>query len=137
LKEQKVDMLMTSFDDQIDPELFAVVARVKDVKDVNYVRDAIVTTFERFAEERVTQEKLDETRAHIRYSTALNWTSAGAIAGFLAPYIALNDSPQTVDRLFALYQQITPKDIQENAKRYFTSDNRTIVTLATKKEEAK
>ena len=138
LKEQKVDMLMTSFDDQIDPELFAVVARVKDVKDVTYVRDAIVATFERFAAERVTQEKLDETRAHIRYSTALSWTSAGAIAGFLAPYIALNGTPQTVDRLFALYQQITPKDILDNAKRYFTSENRTIVTLATKaKDEPK
>jgi zinc protease len=138
LKEQKVDMLMTSFDDQVDPELFAVIARVKEPKDISYVRDAIVTTFERFADERVTQEKLDETRAHIRYSTALSWTSAGAIAGFLAPYIGLSGTPQTVDRLFGLYQQITPKDIQENAKRYFTSDNRTIVTLATKaKEEAK
>jgi zinc protease len=138
LKEQKVDMLMTSFDDQIDPELFAVVARVKDGKDIGYVRDAIVATFDRFAEEKVTQEKLDETRAHIRYSTALSWRSAGGIAGFLAPYIALNGTPQTVDRLFALYQQITPKDIQENAKRYFTSENRTIVTLATKpKEETK
>ena len=127
-------MLVPSFDDQIDPELFAVVARVKEAKDVDYVRDAIVATFERFADEKVTQEKLDETRAHIRYATALSWTSAGAIAGFLAPYIALNGTPQTVDRVFALYQQITPKDIQDNAKRYFTSENRTIVTLATKRE---
>jgi zinc protease len=138
LKEQKVDMLAVSFDDQIDPELFAVVARVKDGKDVQSVRDAIVATFERFAGERITQEKLDETRAHIRYSTALSWTSAGAIAGFLAPYIALNGTPQTVDKLFTLYQQITPRDIQENAKRYFTSESRTVVTLATRaKEEPK
>jgi zinc protease len=135
LKEQKVDMLAASFDDQIDPELFTVVARVKDLKDVPAVREAIVATFERFAGERITQEKLDETRAHMRYSTALSWTSAGAIAGFLAPYIALNGTPQTVDRLFSLYQQITPRDIQENAKRYFTSENRTIVTLATKTRE--
>ena len=135
LKEQKVDMLATSFDDQMDPELFAVVARVKDAKDIGYVRNAIVATFERFAEERVTQEKLDETRAHIRYSTALGWTSAGAIAGFLAPYIGLNGTPATVDRLFAMYQQITPKDIQENAKRYFTAESRTVVTLATKAAE--
>lgn len=132
LKEQKVDALMVSFDDQIDPELFAVVARVKDQKDVEYVRGAIVDTFERFASERVTQEKLDETRAHIRYSIALTWTSAGAIAGFLAPYIALNGTPQTVDKVFALYQQVTPKDIQDNARKYFTSETRTVVTLATR-----
>jgi predicted Zn-dependent peptidase len=43
-----------------------------------------------------------------------------------------------VDRLFALYQQVTPKEIQDYAKRYFVPENRTIVTLATKpKEEAK
>ncbi|HEX7862594.1 MAG TPA: pitrilysin family protein [Verrucomicrobiae bacterium] len=130
LKEQKVDMLMPSFDDQIDPELFAVVARVKDPKDVEYVRDQIIATFEKFADERVTQEKLDETRAHIRYSTALSWTSAGSIAGFLAPYIALGGTPQTIDKVFALYQQVTPKDIQDNAKKYFTAENRTVVTLA-------
>ena len=78
----------------------------------------------------MTQEKLDETRAHIRYSTALSWTSAGSIAGFLAPYIALGGTPQTIDKMFALYQQVTPKDIQDNAKRYFTAENRTVVTLA-------
>lgn len=137
LKEQKVDVLIPSFDDQIDPELFAVVARVKDEKDVDYVRDAIIATFERYAGEKVPQDKLDETRSHIRYSTALSWTSAGAIAGFLAPYIALAGTPQTVDKMFGLYQQITPKDIQESAKKYFTADNRTVVTLATRTEETK
>ena len=138
LKEQKVDMLFPSFDDQIDPELFAVAARVKDPKDVEYVRDAIIATFQRFADEKVTPEKLDETRAHIRYGTALSWTSAGAIAGFLAPYIAINGTPTTVDKLFSLYQQVTPKDVQENAKRYFTSESRTVVTLANRaKEEPK
>jgi zinc protease len=131
-------MLFPSFDDQIDPELFAVAARVKDPKDVEYVRDAIIATFDRYSGERVSQEKLDETRSHIRYSTALSWTSAGAIAGFLAPYIALAGTPQTVDKVYSLYQQITPKDIQDSAKRYFTSDTRTVVTLATKaKEEVK
>lgn len=137
LKEQRVDMLAVSFDDQIDPELFTVVARIKDATDINYVRDQITDTFARFAREPVAQEKLDETRSHIRYSTALNWTSADAIAGFLAPYINIANTPATVDRLFALYQQITPKDILETAKKYFVPENRTIVTLATKPSEEK
>ncbi len=138
LKEQKVDMLAVSFDEQMDPELFGVVARVKDPKDVNYVRDEIIKTFDRFSHETIPAEMLEETRAHIRYSTALSWTSAEAIAGFLAPYLAINGSPQTVDRLFNLYPQITGKEVQEIAKRYFAPENRTVVTLATKgKEEAK
>lgn len=135
LKEQKVDVIEVSFEDQVDPELFAVISRVKDVKDLNYVRDEIIKTFDRFAKEPVSQEKLEETRAHIRYSTALGWTSANSIAGFLAPYISVGGTPRTVDRLFALYQQVTPRDIQDNAKKYFAPENRTVVTLATKAQD--
>lgn len=132
LKEQKVDMLMTSFDDQLDPELFTVLARVKSVADVDYVREQIIATFDRFTEETVPRQKLEETRSHLKYSTALGWVSPGAIAGFLAPYIALRGTPEAVDKLFALYQTITPKDIQEQAKRYFTEENRIVVSLSTK-----
>jgi len=135
LKEQKVDLLAVSFDDQIDPELFAVVARAKEVRDIEYVRGEIVKTLERLSAEKIPQEKLDETRSRMRYGTALGWTSAGAIAGFLAPYINLGGTPETIDRLFALYQQITPKDILDAAKKYFTPENRTTVTLATKSKE--
>jgi zinc protease len=138
LKEQKIDALEAMFEDHIDPELFAVMARVKDIKDVNYVRDEIIKTFDKFAKEAVPADKIDETRSHIRYSTALGWTSANAIAGFLAPYISLGGSPETVDRLFSIYQQVTARDVLDSAKKYFAPENRTVVTLATKgKEETK
>lgn len=132
LKEQKVDILMPSFDAQIDPELFAVVARVKNEKDVAYVRQQIIATFDRFAKEKITQEKLDETRARMRYETALGWVSADAIAGFLAPYIALRGTPETIEKLFALYSRITAADVQDAANRHFQADNRTVVTLTSK-----
>jgi zinc protease len=138
LKEQKVDVLQASFEDHLDPELFGVIARIKDPKDVNYVRDEIIKTFDRFAKEQISAEKLEETRSHIRYGTALGWTDANAIAGFLAPYLSLAATPETVDRLFALYQQVTARDVLDACKRYFTPENRTVVTLATKpKEESK
>lgn len=137
LKEQKVDMLETSFEDQVDPELFAVFARVKDSKDMDYVKKEILKTFERYTKDLIPAEKLDETRSHLRYGTALGWRSAGSIAGFLASYIGLTGTPDTVNRLFALYNQITPKDVLDNAKKYFTPENQTVVTLETKKEEKK
>ena len=130
LKEQKVDAMLVSFDDQVDPELFAVVARLKNFSDLAYVRDQIIATFDRYSKELVPQEKLEQTRSHIRYSTALSWTSTDAVAGFLAPYLSLRGTPETVEKLFALYQTVTPKDIQEMAKRYFTPENRTVVSLS-------
>jgi predicted Zn-dependent peptidase len=44
----------------------------------------------------------------LRYGTALNLTSSEAVASFLAPYVALRRSPETIDKSFALYDRITP-----------------------------
>ncbi len=131
LDEQKVDELVTDFGNHPDPELFTVYARVKDAKDVEDVREQILATFARFTKEAVDQAKLDATRSRIRYSFALRMNSSPAIAASLAPYIALRRTPDTINKVFALYQQITPQDIQSTAGRYFVDANRTIVTLAT------
>lgn len=130
LREQKVDMLSPSFDDQVDPELFCVYARIKDAKDADYVRAQILATFKQFSEQPVPRAKLDETRSRARYGTALGWDSSEAIAGYLSSYVGLRRTPETIDRLFALYNRITPVDIQQMASKYFKESNRTIVTLA-------
>jgi zinc protease len=134
LKEQKVDSISPNFDDQIDPELFAIFARVKDQKDVDYARDQILATFKRFTTEQIPQAKLDATRSRLRYSVALQMNSSNAIANTLAPYISLRRSPETMNKLFALYDQITPEDIRSAAARYFVERNRSIVTLSSKSD---
>ncbi|HYE32550.1 MAG TPA: pitrilysin family protein [Methylomirabilota bacterium] len=130
LNEQKVDAISPNFDDQIDPELFSIYARVKDPKDVDYVRDQILATFKRFSEELVSQTQLDETRSRQRYGTALQWTSAEAIAGYLASYIAIARTPETIEKEAKIFQSITPEDIREMARKYFNESSRTVVTLA-------
>jgi zinc protease len=130
LKEQKVDFLDVSFDDQIDPELFAIITRVKDIKDMDYVRDQILATFKRYTTEQVPQDKLDATRSRLRYGTALSMNSSQAIARAISPYVALRRTPETINKLFNLYDQITPADIRAAAARYFIERNLTTVTLA-------
>jgi zinc protease len=132
LKEQKVDELEASFGNHPDPELFTIFARIKDPRDIDYVRDQILGTFERFTEETVDQARLDATRSRMRYSLALRMNSSAAVAAALAQYIGLRRTPETINRLFALYQQITPQDIRAVARQYFTMNNRTIVTLTGK-----
>ena len=100
---------------------------------MDYVRDQILATFKRFAGEAVDQAKLDATRSRIRYSFALRMNSSSAVANALSPYIALRRTPETINKLFALYQQITPQDMQTAARQYFTENNRTIVTLTSNK----
>ncbi len=132
LKEQKVDSLGTSFSDRIDPELFYVEARLKDEKDAAYIRDQILATFKRYTTELIPQDKLNATRSRLRYSFALSLDSSEAIAGTLASYLALRGTPETINKLYALYDQVTPADIRQAAARYFVDRNRTIVTLTSK-----
>jgi zinc protease len=133
LKEQKVDQLEPDFGSHPDPELFTIYARVKDAKDIDYVREQILGAFKRFSEDTVDPAKLDATRSRIRYSFALRMNSSPAVANALAPYIGLQRTPDTINKLFALYGQITPEDIRSAARQYFIPNNRTIVTLTSGK----
>jgi zinc protease len=137
LKEQKVDSLSYIFEDRADPELFLVAAKVKDLKDTDYVRQQILETYQHYTKIPVSQASLDSTRSRLRYQFALSMNSSEAIAGSLAGYIGLRRTPLTIDNLFALYDTITPQDIRDLAARYFVDKHRTIVTLNSKKEVAK
>ena len=132
LEQQKVDALGVDFGNHPDPELLTVYARIKDVKNVDDVRDQVLATFARFTKEDVDQSKLDASRSRMRYSFALRMNSSPAIAAALAPYVLLRRTPDTINKVFALYQQVTPQDIRAMAAKYLTENNRTIVTLATK-----
>jgi zinc protease len=132
LKEQKVETLGTSFDDQMDPELFAVFARIKDPKAVDYVREQILATYKRFSTDLIPQGKLDDTRSRLRYGFAMTMNSSNAIASSLAPFISLRRTPDTIDKLAVVMDSITPEDVRDMAKKYFRDESRTIVTLATK-----
>ncbi len=132
LKEQKIDSLDVSFSNRLDPELFVVSARVKEPKDLDYVRQQILNTFKRYTEELISADKLNLTRSRLRYGFALSLDSSEAIAAALAEYIALKRTPETVDKLFGLYDTITPQHVREIASHYFLNKNRTIVTLTPK-----
>lgn len=130
LKEQKVDAFDVSFANRADPELFTIFARIKDAKNIDYVRDQILATFKRYTTESVAQAKLDATRSRLRYGFALAMDSSEGIASALAEFIALRRTPETLNKLFALYDQVTPADMRAAASRYFIDNNRSIVTLA-------
>ncbi len=133
LQEQKAVFVSPDFDNHIDPELFTVYAQVKDEKDLSYVKDEIIKTYKKYAKELIPQKQLDDTRSRQRYNFSLAMNSNDAIAGTLASYIALRRSPDTIDKVFALYDSITPEDIRATAEKYFNGNSQTVVTLTSKK----
>ena len=129
IQEQKVDVLDAENPDRVDPNLFAVWARVKQPGDTGYVQDRILSTIGGFRERLAEAGRLDAVRRNLRYSFALRLDNSEAIAAALARFVALRRTPETVNRRYDLYTQVTAEDIRAAARQYFVESGRTIVTL--------
>jgi zinc protease len=135
IKEQKVDTIFADFEDHRDPYLLTVVARVKDPKDIEYVKSELIKAFDLYRTAPPAKEKLDAVKSNLKYSFALSLDNSEAIAANLAPYISLRRTPETLNKLYDLYASITPQDIQQMAKEYFVETKRTTVVLAHKEKQ--
>jgi zinc protease len=129
LDEQKVDALYGYYDNHIDPYLFTIQARVKKKEDMDAVREAVLSTLAGFKDTLVSPQRLEQVKKHLRYSFALGMDNSEAIASTLAGYVALKPTPETVNRLYDLYSQVTPEDIRSVARKYFIESGRSLVTL--------
>jgi zinc protease len=130
IQEQKVDVLGGGAANHVDPYLFRVSSRIKAEKDVDNIRESIVSTLNGFKDTLVDKKKLDVVKNNLRYEFALSMNNSEAIAGTLAYAIALRRSPETLNRLYAMYEQISPEDLRTVARKYFVESGRTVVTLS-------
>jgi len=130
IKEQKVQFVFGSFPDRMDPGLLTVGALVKNPADIWYVRDEIQKELARARAELVSAKRLDDMRANLRYSAANAMVDSNAIASGLVGYVVRYRDVETVNRIYALYDAITPEMLRDMANKYFTDDRMVITTLA-------
>ncbi|HZE88167.1 MAG TPA: pitrilysin family protein [Verrucomicrobiae bacterium] len=136
IHEQKVDALSPFFGNSRDPGLVVVFARVKDAKDVEYVKGEILRTFEETKAKPVGADRLAAVKSNQKYSFALRMDNTESVASILSDFLQLNPDPETVNRLYATYDSITPEDLTAMANKYFAENRRTIVTLAHRADAA-
>jgi zinc protease len=129
IEEQKCLNLSASFSDRRDPYLLTFNATLKKEEDLPYIEDEILKELERLKKEPVSEEVLANVKSNLKYSFANALGTTDGVAGELAGYLNLAADPATVNRLFDLYEGVTPKDIQEMAAKYFKKTNSTVVTL--------
>lgn len=134
IEEQKCQSFFTSFSDHRDPFLLIFNAVLKQEKDLPDIEEEIFKELERLKEELVDTETLAKVKSNLKYSFANSLGTTDGIAGNLAYYINLTGDPNTVNKVFDLYEKITPEDIQEMTQKYFKTTNSTVVTLAEGKE---
>src|ERR1700733_6675278 len=129
IEEQKVDLLRAGPPTNVDPELFTVMARVKNPADIDAVVRQIAATAQDFAVKPVDADKLEALKEHLRYEFALGLNNSEAIAETVAQFVALRRTPETANRYYETYSKLTAQDIQKVAQKYLVDRNRTTVTL--------
>ena len=130
IEEQKCLSLYASFADRRDPYLLTFNAVVKDEKDLPYVEQEIFKELERLKKEPVSKELLADIKSNMKYSFASALGTTDGIASSLAHYINLTTDPGTVNKLFNLFDKVSPADIQKMCQKYFVKTNSTVVTLS-------
>jgi zinc protease len=129
-QEQKADQLFTYFPNNVDPYLATVFARVKKVEDAVYVRDQILKTFAETTAGPVDARRLADFKANARYGFTRGLDSTERIAGTLARFVRFERSYDTLNRLFRVYESLTPADLQGAAKKYVTDAGLVVATLS-------
>ncbi len=129
LDEQKVEFIRSDFSPNRDPGLWGALARIKNEKDIDYVKNAIDETIDQYKTTPVDATKLSDLKKRLKYDFVMNLDTAEKVAGNLAHYVALTGGIDAVNQLYAMYETITPSDIQAAAKKFLTKERRTIVTL--------
>jgi zinc protease len=129
IKEQKVQLISASIPMNRDQPLFTIYSMVKNPADVEYVRDEVYRTLERFKTEPVGEKQLGDLKRRNKYSFLMGLDTPDRVAGGLARLVALTGGISVVDRLYAALDKVTPEDIMRAAQKYFVPERRSVVLL--------
>ncbi|MEW5900173.1 MAG: pitrilysin family protein [Acidobacteriota bacterium] len=130
IEEQKCLTLGADFESHRDPYLLTLNAVVKKDEDLAYVEEQIFQELERRKTEPVSAELLANVKSNLKYSLANALGTTDGVAGTLAFYINLASDPATLNKLYRLYESVTPDDIRNLAKKYFVKASSTVATLS-------
>ena len=131
LGKQLVDSMDATYSDHRDPNLFGVLMRVKDAKNLRAVEFAVLREIKNLAGGRVDAKRLDAVRSNLRYSNIMGLDKADAAAVTLAVTTAPTGDMDHLNKEFATLATVQPRDLQDFAKGNFMDLNRTTVTLVT------
>lgn len=128
--EQKLRFLGGSATDSRDPYLINIDASFINKDDFQYVRNEITKAIEDIKKNGVDPKLLQETKSNLKYSYAMGIDNPAAIANSLCHYIYLTGDPESVNRLYALYDKVTIEDVKMAASKYFIESGLTIGTIS-------
>jgi len=130
IEEQKLRFLGGGAMDSHDPYLINIQASFISKDDFQYVRDQITIAIEEIKMNGVDDALLEETRSNLKYSYAMSIDNPDAIANSLSHYIYLTGDPESLNRSYALYDEVTVEDVKRVANKYYVDNALIIATIS-------
>ena len=129
-QEQKVDQMFVYYPEAEDPPLATVFARVKDGKDALYVRDQLLRTSADARTGPVAAKRLADAKGNARYGLLRSLDNTEQIAETLARYVRFERSYDTLNRLYRIYEALTPEDLLAAGRASIADAGLVVTTLS-------
>ena len=130
IDEQKIRFIAGGAGDSRDPNLFTIQVSMVEKDDMAYVMAEIEKGIAKVKTQDVDAKLLATTKSNLKYSFAMGIDTPGAIAQSLSHYIQLTGDPESINRLYALYDKVSAEDIKMVANKYFNMEHLTIATIS-------
>jgi len=130
IEEQKIRFIGGGAFDSRDPGLFTIQVSMVEKDDMAYVMDEIEKAIAKVKTEGVDAALLERTKSNLKYGFAMGIDTPDSIAGSLSHYIQLTGDPESINRLYSLYDNVTVEDVKAVANKYFNPDHLTIATIS-------
>jgi zinc protease len=112
-----------------DPNLFYAVAILQPGHTPEEAIGALIEELDRLKDEPITDHELQRTKNQFARDYILGRETNQQKAGQLAHAIVIHHDITTADGEFDIFQNITKADVQRVARTYFTTENRTVLTI--------
>jgi zinc protease len=112
-----------------DPSLFYGVAVVKPGHTVEEATQALIDEFERLKTDGITEHELERAKNQFARDYILGRESDQQKADQLAHAVVIHNDITTADGEFDIFQHVTTADVQRVARKFFTEQNRLVMTV--------
>jgi zinc protease len=115
-----------------DPNLFYAVAIVQPGHTTQETIDALIAELEQLRAEPITPEELQQAKNQFARDYIFGRESNKDKAGQLGHAAVIHNDIKTADGEFDIFMNITQADVQRVARKYFTPENRLVMTIMPK-----
>jgi zinc protease len=136
VRERLADQFFANAPLNVDPGLFTIGTRLTDAAHAKQVVDAIQATLVEARTRPLDPAKLAEAKSRVKYGFANTLNSAATIGATLARFVSYERDVETLNRLYAQFDRVTPQDIVDAANRVFTDANRASLSISNAAELA-